>query len=171
MSRDSAPPILMRWTGEEFQPLDRFRKRCDEQYVVGEIYTIEAVPPRSQSSHKHYFAVIKAAWMNLPERYADQFQKPDDLRIYALFKLNMVTEERLPCSSNKQALAFIKFSGKPRENQILNVDGSVVIRYTAKSQSAKAMGNKEFQESKDAVLGFLSDMIGVDVTTLLKASA
>jgi hypothetical protein len=44
---------------------------------------------------------------------------------------------------------------------VIDVQEATVTRYTAKSQSMKAMGRAEFQASKEAVLGFLADMVGV----------
>jgi len=38
--------------------------------------------------------------------------------------------------------------------------------YRAKSQRMRAMEKEEFQQSKDAVLDFLSKLIGTDTTTL-----
>ena len=37
---------------------------------------------------------------------------------------------------------------------------AVVTVYTAKSQSLRAMGKADFQASKDAVLGIVSEMVG-----------
>jgi len=42
----------------------------------------------------------------------------------------------------------------------------VVTVFTAKSQSQKAMGKKAFQESKQAVLDILSEMVGVSAQEL-----
>ncbi len=42
------------------------------------------------------------------------------------------------------------------------VEGATVYRFTAQSQSRKAMGAKLFQESKTAVLEFIEDLIGIE---------
>jgi hypothetical protein len=170
MGRDGSPPILMRWSGDEFQPLDRFRKRCDEQYVVGEVYTIEAQLPRSEASHSHYFACIQQAWRNLPES-DDRFPTPEHLRKHALIHCGYTDKKHLTCSSNAQARAVAAFMGPVDDYAVIDIKGPTITVYTAKSQSLRSMGKADFQESKDAVLGFLSEMIGVDVTSLLKASA
>ena len=52
------------------------------------------------------------------------------------------------------------------EYAIVTVSGPVVRKFTAKSQSISAMGKKDFQASKQAVLDFLSGSIGVDTGTL-----
>jgi len=44
-----------------------------------------------------------------------------------------------------------------------------VSQFTAKSQSVEAMGKSQFQAGKDAVLGILAVMIGVELTVLAQA--
>ena len=56
---------------------------------------------------------------------------------------------------------------KPMDDYAVVVPkGATVSVFTAKSQSMKAQGRKDFQESKTRVLDLLSDMIGVDRRTL-----
>ncbi len=51
------------------------------------------------------------------------------------------------------------------------VSGATITEYRAKSQSLRAMGKQEFQASKDAVLGYISDLIGVKPSELEQARA
>jgi hypothetical protein len=53
---------------------------------------------------------------------------------------------------------------------VVAVRGPIVTVYTAKSQSVKAMGSKDFQASKDAVLALCADMISVEVAQLDRAA-
>ena len=48
---------------------------------------------------------------------------------------------------------------------ICQVEGRTVTVWRATSQSVRAMGAKEFAESKNKVLDFISQLIGADVTT------
>jgi len=48
---------------------------------------------------------------------------------------------------------------------------AVVVVWTAKSQSMKAMGKVEFQRSKDAVLTECARLIGVDTGALKRQGA
>lgn len=54
---------------------------------------------------------------------------------------------------------------------LISVAGNVVIERKAKSQSIRAMGKREFQESKTKVLGVLADMLGVTPEDLASQSA
>jgi hypothetical protein len=51
---------------------------------------------------------------------------------------------------------------------VVIVREAVVLVWTAKSQSVKAMGAKDFQQSKSDVLDFLADLIGVSSDELAK---
>lgn len=48
------------------------------------------------------------------------------------------------------------------EYAIVEAVECVVRVYTAKSQSMKAMGNRDFQQSKSDVLDFVDDLLGVE---------
>jgi hypothetical protein len=163
------PLILARWNGEGFMPLDRFRERADELYVVGMIYQIDAKQPRSKPSHDHYFACVQKAWENLPEDIAHNFPHPESLRKYALIKCGFCDTASFVASSKAEAQRIATFI-RPRSGyDILDLQKAPTITvFTAQTQSYRAMGKNEFQRSKDEVLGFLSAMIGVDVTTLLE---
>ena len=49
---------------------------------------------------------------------------------------------------------------------VISVAGNAVVERRARSQSHRAMPKGEFQRSKDAVLDFISKLIGVDTQTL-----
>ena len=164
--------IPMRWDGEALTPVSqRWAKEADRQYVIGEVYRIEAVEDRSMRSHSHFFAVINEAWMNLPEDKAEAFPTPDHLRRYALIKANYCDTRTIACSSRAEAHKVAAFI-KPMDTFALVVpfDDTVTV-WTAKSQSLKAMGRKDFQKSKTAVLDIISSMIGVSSRELEKSAA
>ena len=52
-----------------------------------------------------------------------------------------------------------------------DIENAVVTEWTPKSQSYRAMGKKAFAESKDAVLGYVADLIGVAPAELAKQGA
>jgi len=65
----------------------------------------------------------------------------------------------------RRLAAFIK----PMDDYALvSVKDNVVVVFTAKGQSLRAMDRAEFQQSKDAVLQILGDMLSVTPAELLK---
>lgn len=163
----SAPlPIQFDWDGEAMWP--RHQKVADRWYVVGESYWLEPHEPRSFKSHGHYFACVNEAWKNLPEQWAERFATSDHLRKWALIKAGYRDERTFVCASKAEALRLLAFVKATDEFAVYRSNDAVVIEYKAKSQSQRAMGRKDFQASKDAVLDVLAEMIGVDPSTLGK---
>jgi hypothetical protein len=65
------------------------------------------------------------------------------------------------CRSNAEAQRFAAFMKPIDEWAIIEVKGSTVTRYSAKSQSERAMGKVDFEASKNDVLNFAASLIGV----------
>lgn len=137
----------------------RFASYCDEAFGEGEVVTFERHEERSTASHNHYFASIKTAWDNLPEG-DERFPTPDALRKWALIRGGYCTKTECVCDSPEQAAAVAAFTGNA-EGVILVVRENVVVKYTAKSQSMKAMNKAEFQLSKTVVLDTIAELLAV----------
>lgn len=157
---------MVEWDGEAFVPRSAYRARCDKEYVVNEIYRMEVREERSSRSHGHYFACLKDAFDNLPEGVADNVASPEHLRKYALIKAGYRDEDVFVAGSAKDAQQIAAFAKASDEYRIVLVSDCVVTVLTAKSQSARAMGKKDFQASKDAVLNIVAGLVEVDAETL-----
>lgn len=161
-------PVPFQWTGEVMQPAKGFVALSNKQYVVGEVYTLSEVDPaRSMASHRHYFAAVYEAWLNLPEGDAERWPSADHLRKYALIRAGYRDERSIVCSSKAEAQRIAAFIKPIDDYALVAVSEAVVRVYTAKSQNIRAMGRKVFAESKDAVLGILAGMIEVSKEQLL----
>jgi hypothetical protein len=134
--------------------------RCRKRFVAGEVYHIVEQEPRSIASHNHYFASVEQAWKNLPELLAERFPTAEHLRKYALIKTGWYNSNSITGSSHEGALKLASFIRPLDEFALVDVKESVVTVYHAKTQSMR-MGNEDFKQAKDDVLGFLSDLIGV----------
>lgn len=159
-------PVIFTWTGEAMEPLPRFAKLCDQQFVVGETYPLVIQENRSRASHDHYFAAIHDAWLNLPDHIAEHFPTEEHLRKYALIKAGHSDERSQVCSSKAEAQRTAAFIKPMDSYAIVVVRESTVRVYTAQSQSMRAMGKEVFQRSKSEVLDIISSMIGVDAGAL-----
>ena len=157
-------PVAFRWDGEAMLPLHP--RIADKQYVVGEIYRLEPREERSAASHAHYFASITEAHSNLPDDSAERFPTPDALRKFALIRAGFRDERSIVASSKAEALRLAAFIKPMDEFAVVTVKDAVVIVYTAKSQSMKAMGKADFEASKKAVLDIVAQMIGSNADTL-----
>lgn len=166
MSDHIAPPILFRWTGEVMEPHPRAMKDCDAFYVVGEAYRLVEHQERSQKSHAHYFSAIGEAWQNLPEHLAERFPSSEHLRKWALVKAGFADSRQLVASSKAEAIRLAAFIRPCDEYAVVTVSEAVITVWTPRSQSMKAMGKRDFQASKDAVLSILAGLIGTTVDGL-----
>ncbi|MDR7032392.1 hypothetical protein [Mesorhizobium sp. BE184] len=156
-------PLLFRYEGEgEFKPATPYwGRRADLSYVVGEVYRLITFEERSQASHNHYFAALQSGFDNMPDAMRDQFPTVEHMRKKLLVRAGYADERSIVCASKAEAERMAAFIRPVDEYAIVTAREAVVRVFTAQSQSMKAMGAKRFQESKQAVLDQLDDMLGV----------
>ena len=156
------PPLNFRWNGDSMVPWQP--RLADRHFVVGEDYLLVEHHERSQVTHNHEFAAVADLWKSLPERYAHEpwAQSAEHLRKFALIRTGFCNTQTYACGSRAEAERWARNLRPLDEYSIVTVEGSTVHRFTAESQSRRAMGAKRFQESKTAILEYLEDLIGVD---------
>lgn len=160
-------PIPMRWDGEAFAPVNQhWARRADAMYAAGEVHNLVPHEQRSAASHKHFFAEVNEAWQHLPEELAEAYPTPEALRKFALIKAGYCDAHPFVCSSRAEALRFAAYLKPVDTYAVVTVKDAVVTRYTAQSQSIRAMGKQRFQASKQAVLEIVAEMIGVTAASL-----
>ena len=154
-------PQYFVYDAERSVMVPRRKALADKQYVDGQEYRLGVIEERSANSHSHFFAALTKAWKNLPDDLAERFPTPDALRKYALIKAGFYDSSEFACASQAEALRLASFLRPIDEYALIVVKGNAVRRLVAKSQSTKAMGKDDFQQSKTAVLEIVSAMIGV----------
>lgn len=133
----------------------------------GEVVIVTIERGRSTASHRHQFAYIREAWLNLPEalKGAPWAETPEMLRKHALIATGFHQTYMLDCGANATAhrvkTALVAAEAGKHGYAIGRVRGPVVTIWTPESQSMRAMGGKRFQEAKTAILDWLSAQIGV----------
>lgn len=161
MSRESIN-IIFEWDGEAMVPLRRFHNLANAEFVVGEKYRCEVQEDRSWTSHKHQFAWLHEAWLSLPEEIAERFRNEDQLRKHALIAGGFCDSTTVACASRAEAERWYEFLRTKDPDSIVKIKGNVLIQFTAHSQSRRAMDAKTFQASKQAVLDYVDDLLGVE---------
>lgn len=165
-------PITATWDGEAFYPASPYwAARADRQFVVGETYKLVEHHDRSEASHNHYFASIGNAWYTLPDHLLAEYPTAEHLRKKMLVKCGYADERTVVCASKAEAERVAAFI-KPMDNYAVVVFHEAVVKvYTAQSQSLKAMGKREFQESKEAVLAAIDRLLGVEPGATARSAA
>lgn len=161
-------PLAFVWLNGALHPLQNFAGRARERFREGDTYALVEYEnnQRSGASHRQYFAAIREAWQTLPDERLEDFPTPEHLRKKALIRAGYRDERSIVCSSKAEAQRIRAFIRPVDDFAIVTVRDSIVTVFTAKSQSIKAMGRKEFQESKDAVFRQIDDLLGVDRGTV-----
>ena len=158
----TAPPIPCVWTGKAFEPLPRFHNVAAGHYGEGEIVPLVPHEERSLSSHGHYFARLHDLWLSLPESMGDRWISETQFRKHALIHTGWRDERTIVCASKAEAQRVAAFVRPMDDYAIVIVREAVVIVYTPKSQSQRAMGKADFQRSKDDVLGWAEQQVGIE---------
>lgn len=153
-------PIPFQWQGDGFTPMPGFARRCDEVFVVGQVYRLVEQEDRSAPSHRHYHACIATAWDNLSEEQTRRFPTPEHLRKFALIRAGYATSVDIPCASRAEAVRWVAHLESQIEYAVVTATDAVVTVWRAKSQNYRSMDKKTFQASKDAVLEIVAAMIG-----------
>jgi hypothetical protein len=138
-----------------------WQRLADKEYVVGQSYALEEIQERSPASHRAYFAAVNEAWANLPEHLAEEFPTADHLRRHALIRTGYADKQTVACATLAEALRWAAVVRSIDTYAIVEVSGTVVTRWTAQSQSYRSMKREVFQASKEAVLDYLAELIGV----------
>ncbi|GGH14521.1 hypothetical protein GCM10007036_13890 [Alsobacter metallidurans] len=159
-------PLPFRWDGEVMQPLPGFARKADRLFVIGQFYDLDNYEDRSAVSHKHEFAWLREAWKNLPEQLADLYPTPEHLRKRALIEAGYYDEVVVDAGSAAAALRVRQAFAAVDDFALVIVRGPLVIRRTAKSQSRRAMDGKTFQQSKQAIMDVVAEMVGVTTKQL-----
>jgi hypothetical protein len=169
----SAGAVEMYWDpdADALRPTGGWLTRARRTFTAGEVYQIAHQEPRSQNSHNHFFASVEEAWKNLPEDQAERFPTDKHLRTYALIRTGWHNRQEVACGSRAAALELAKIIKGLDTFAVVDVpqDGTVAAVFTARSQSQAAMGREDFQKSKDDVLAYLENVIGVKRGQLAKA--
>ena len=165
-------PILCRWTDCAFHPVGDYHLRAaGAAYEEGGLFRMAPVEDRSTATHNHQFAWISEAWKSLPDHYAGEpwSVTPETLRKYALIRTGFCSTQIYACGSKAEARRWAaNLRGAIHEFCIVVPKEMTVQVFTAKSQSRRAMDKAEFQASKEAILDFIADLIGVEPETLAK---
>jgi len=164
----STYPIYATWDGEAFRPLPRHHNVLAATMVIGQIYRLDIDNDRSMASHRHEFASLKEAWLNLPETIALEYPSAEHFRKRALIATGWYHQKDMVGASNAEAFRWVREFKSRDDYAAYSVSGPVIIERIAKSQSVKAMGKGDFQKSKQDILDWAWSLCGISPETARK---
>ncbi len=160
------PDITYQWDGKVMRPLPRFVDLCERTFEIGERCILERKEYRSHASMGHYFAALKEGWTNLAEEYGEEFPTVAHLRAWCLVKAGYADKQVITCATPEDAARTAAIASSREKIRIVNLEGCVLTIWVPHSQSMKAMGKKEFQDSKQKVLDIVAAMARTTRTEL-----
>lgn len=159
----TAPTIIATWTDDGvFKPIKRFAKVCDANFVCGYDYFVDAVEPRSEKSHRHFFAMLGNIWDSLPDDMVLRFPTKEHLRKYALVRCGYADRQDIACATSEDALRLAAIARTLDQYCVVRVKDNTVAIWRARSQDHSHMDKAQFAESKDRVLSWCATLIGVE---------
>ena len=153
------PPMNFSYVGGAMLPVSRVL--ADRYYGEGEIVRMAPWEDRSLASHSHFFAVLSAAWRNLPADLQDTYPSPEALRKAALIQGGYFDEEIIDVGTKAGAERVAKYVRGHDDFAHVVIHGMIVVVRHAKSQSRRSMDAKTFQRSKESVLEIVANLVGV----------
>ncbi len=155
-----------------FAPTPRFAAQVAENFSDGAVYWLTPEPQRSEKSHGHEFAWLTEAWKTLPDHLAAEYPTSEFLRKKALIATGWHTVQDYVCSSRAEASRWAENLRREADKYaVIVISGTVVRVFKARSQSKAAMGAKDFQASKTAIIEWVADLLQVEPAALLQARA
>jgi hypothetical protein len=161
--------LNLAWDGEAFWPLSGDRILAKQTWGEGEIVAFSEAKDRSSPSHRHYFASLREAWVNLPEGYAERFATEEHLRKWALIHTGYCHARSVVCRTRAEARSIAAIIRSNDAYALVSIEGRTIWHLIAMSQSMEAMTHETFQASKRAVLELLSDILGIEPAALMLA--
>ena len=159
------------WNGSAMTPVKPLA--AVKAYTPGQRYWLEEVSERSWISHRHEFAFVHAAWENLDDALTEKFPSPGHLRKAALIATGWYREMIIEAGNAAAALRVAAYAkGRDEFAHVVTRGPTVIVRW-ARSQRMHGrdrMDKTEFQKSKDDILGWISNLIGVDPEQLKGAA-
>jgi len=166
-------PLRLRYEGEgEFRVVSNYwATKADQEFVIGEVYAMVEHHDRSTASHNHYFAAVQNGFDNLPDHMKGEYPSSEHLRKKALIRCGYRDERDIVLSSKAEAERVAAFL-RPMDEYAIVVPVNCVVRvWTAKTQKKSAMDAREFQKSKEDVLTFIDDLLGVERGSTARSEA
>ena len=159
------------WNGSEMIPTKP--KLADKEFVIGQRYWLEQASDRSWISHRHEFAFVAEAWNNLPEALASEFPSPEHLRKAALIATGWHREMIIEAGNAAAALRVAAYAkGRDEFAHVVTRGPTVTVRWarSQRMQGHDRMDKAEFEQSKQDILGWIANLIGVEPERLLGAA-
>ena len=132
---------------------------------------------RSESDHRRFFALIRAAFQNWPEQHEFQPDDAEHLRAWLLCKAGYRNVTTIPIEDDttdammKLVMLTVEAAIKAAKSHAFpRVHGHAIYVFTAKSIAFATLPQKAFNEVREAVTEIIELEVGVPADKLLRGA-
>ena len=124
----------------------------------------ELVNPKEHSDpmRRMFFAAIRDIWQTLPDHVAPMYPSSEHLRKAALVRAGWCNSTTTACGNRATAIRVAALARHLDEYAIVDISGSVVTVFTAKSMAKRACPKADFKRVADQALMWANGLIGVE---------
>jgi hypothetical protein len=123
--------------------------------ISGDIFSADQM-------RKRFFACIRDAHANLRPEHLGRFPDSEALRKASLIAAGHCDVATICAGSKEAALEFASYLHSRDRYCLVTVSGDVLMVYTARSMSRRALQKKEFLDVADRVFAWVRDTTGID---------
>ena len=116
----------------------------------------------ADAGRRRFFACLRDAHANLPDRLRDQLPNAEVLRKHALIAVGHCDVMTVVCGSKSSAPGIAKAFMARDQYCIAIPRGDVVIISTARSMARRVLLKRDFMEVADKVFHWIAETTGVD---------
>ena len=119
---------------------------------------------------RRFFAIVRDVWANLPDHLRAQYPHSEILRKTALCRTGWCDVQTVTAGNKTAALEVAAMAKRLDRYAIVDVQGTVVMVFTARSMRKRVCPKKTFIDVSEKVLDWLSELVGADVAEAGRAA-
>lgn len=153
-----------------FVPLNP--EETNRLFYEGELVFLKPDRKRYWPRHQWFMALIRDAWVSLPDEKREKYPSPDILRKRLLIASGFSIVRSFVCKTNEDAAKYAEFIAPSLDfYTVISIQDNILVLLTAQSQAIDAMDENTFKESCQAVIEELSKMTGSSIEDIRKHAA
>lgn len=134
---------------------------CD---ISGDYFSADAM-------RRRFFACLRDAHANMREPHTQMWPNPEALRKAALIAIGHCDTLMVPVGSKTNAPGVANAFRMKDQYCLAQVQGDVVVIYTARSMSRRVLPKKQFLETADKVFAWIAAKTGIDPSQSIEGRA
>lgn len=116
----------------------------------------------SDPMRRMFFSEVRKIWETLPDHYARLYPSSEHLRKAALCRAGWADSTTVTCGNKTAAIEVAAMCRHLDKYAIVDLEGSVVTVFTARSLAKRVCPKKQFTEVADKALNWCNQLVGIE---------